>query len=275
MEEMYVLNDLFVIREQVTIDHDLQLNFAASEAKNHLHFETFTPSGEPVNMGKWAVDEDYVNWTEIEPCNTDFFHFIQEIYCSDYGWLLENFGNFEVVIENGIHYRTGHEYIGDFFVNDVSDRYTFYTYRAGAKGHEFFTTAYEVQGASGDVVIANDPTNYTLFQEPFIAQGYQGEGNELAVEEVPENYWPVMGWFYTGSLAGVTGEALNGWFDLKIRLTDAAGNWQEQVLSPAFRIDDLAYSSVATVVKDNAHEVARYNLAGQRVDATAHKVLVK
>lgn len=98
--------------------------------------------------------------------------------------------------------------------------------------------------------------------------------NELTVEEVPENYWPVMGWFYTGSLAGVTGQGLNGWFDLKIRLTDAAGNWQEQVLSPAFRIDDLAYSSVASVGKDNAHEVARYNLAGQRVDANATGVVI-
>ena len=84
--------------------------------------------------------------------------------------------------------------------------------------------------------------------------------NELAVEEVPENYWPVMGWFYTGSLASVTGQGLNGWFDLKIRLTDAAGNWQEQVISPAFRIDDLAYSSVANVGSYNAREVARYNL---------------
>jgi hypothetical protein len=94
--------------------------------------------------------------------------------------------------------------------------------------------------------------------------------NELPVEELPEYYWPVMGWFYRGSLAGVTGQAEKGWFDLKFRLEDAAGNWQEQVVSPAFRIDDLAYSSVATVGSGNAHEVARYNLAGQRVD-TSHQ----
>ncbi len=98
--------------------------------------------------------------------------------------------------------------------------------------------------------------------------------NELPVEEVPENYWPVMGWFYTGSLASVTGEAYEGWFDLKIRLVDAAGNWQEQVLSPAFRIDNLAYSSVANVGSDNAREVARYNLAGQRVDSNHRGVTI-
>ena len=85
------------------------------------------------------------------------------------------------------------------------------------------------------------------------------------MEEVPENYWPTMGWFYTGSLASVTGEGLNGWFDLKIRLTDAAGNWQEQVISPAFRIDDLAYSSVVTITPNKVGDNAIYNLAGQRM----------
>ena len=46
------------------------------------------------------------------------------------------------------------------------------------------------------------------------------------------------------------------------------------MLSPAFRIDDLAYSSVASVGKGNAREVARYNLAGQRVDANHRGVAI-
>lgn len=98
--------------------------------------------------------------------------------------------------------------------------------------------------------------------------------NELPVNEVPENYWPAMGWFYTGSLASVAGKGLNGWFDLKIRLTDAAGNWQEQVISPAFRIDELAYSSVTNIGSNSACEIARYNLAGQRIDADATGVAI-
>ncbi|MBO5539327.1 MAG: hypothetical protein J5980_00070 [Muribaculaceae bacterium] len=99
--------------------------------------------------------------------------------------------------------------------------------------------------------------------------------NELAAEEVSELFhMPGWGHFYRGSLAGVTGQAEKGWFDLKVKLTDAAGNWQEQVISPAFRIDDLAYSSVTTVGSDNAHEVARYNLAGQRVDADATGIVI-
>ena len=154
------------------------------------------------------------------------------------------------------------------FNDDVTDRFA----NASEGKLEF---------SAGDFNYKRSPLNFDYFarQAPELVEvSYSPYGednwNELAVEEVPENYWPVMGWFYTGSLAGVTGEGLNGWFDLKIRLTDAAGNWQEQVLSPAFRIDDHAYSSVATMRDNNAHEVARYNLAGQRVDANATGVVI-
>ena len=91
--------------------------------------------------------------------------------------------------------------------------------------------------------------------------------NELTLEEDSELYdMPGLGQFYKGSLAAVMGQAYEGWFDLKVKVTDAAGNWQEQVISPAFRIDNLAYSNVATVGSDNAREVARYNLNGQPID---------
>lgn len=98
--------------------------------------------------------------------------------------------------------------------------------------------------------------------------------NTLEVNDVPELYYNRMGYYYTGSLASVTGKGLDGWFDLKIRIEDAAGNWQEQIISPAFRIDDLAYSGIATPRGDNAREVARYNLAGQRVDNNAKGLII-
>ncbi len=97
----------------------------------------------------------------------------------------------------------------------------------------------------------------------------------FAVEEVPENFFmPAFGYFYRGELSQVEGNGEKGWFDLKIKLTDLSGNWQEQIISPAFRIDDQAYSSVANVGKDDAHEVARYNLAGQRVDSNHRGVTI-
>jgi hypothetical protein len=81
---------------------------------------------------------------------------------------------------------------------------------------------------------------------------------------------PGLGFFYRGSLAGVTTPSENGWFDLKFRLVDDSGNWQEQTLSPAFRIDALVQSAVSEVRDGSAHEVARYSIDGKRVD-TSHR----
>lgn len=81
---------------------------------------------------------------------------------------------------------------------------------------------------------------------------------------------PGMGFFYSGSLAGVNTPSENGWFDLKFRLVDEAGNWQEQTLSPAYRIDALVQSAVSEVRDGSAHEVARYSIDGKRVD-TSHR----
>lgn len=596
---------LTVIREQVDINQDVTLNITSTEANNHIHLQTLTIDGEPVYTGRYSVDQ-YGNTILLESGNTEDVVSLNYIFCKNYGSVFNFAGNFGAQYINGETILTeGNGTNVDFFVNDLSDRYSLYCARMAYNGQNAYASSYEVSGASGNRTITNDPTKYAMFEDPFIipnqqnadhfrsfsmfvkqeldgfsngvavfdtipltmggtiqyylgadmedsqagyisyfepkvssiqngrfnpvvvcspcikkgdealilnngaasytelngpdfgveyseeldAYGrdikhfpfwpghpafsysiekkkgnffnnapvfvsapwqyrvtysdggqeysecgfefdfdyigrygekvvdnfltphvemtingedwYSGQGlfyseldnpisgivdifitnenvevdemigtnraqlhytagaddetpptmtmlhfktanddvtdrfesadegvlefsagdfnftitplleiaydrfapesvevsyspygednwNELPVEEVPENYWPVMGWFYTGSLAVVTGEALNGWFDLKVKLTDAAGNWQEQVISPAFRIDNLAYSSVATVSSENAREVARYNLAGQRVDAnatgvvivkmsdgTAHKVLMK
>ena len=138
-----------------------------------------------------------------------------------------------------------------------------------------------IEFSAGDFNLVTTPMGYLVFdrQAPATVEvSYAPYGtedwNELPVEELPEYYWPVMGWFYRGSLASVTGQAEKGWFDLKFRLVDEAGNWQEQVVSPAFRIDDLAYTSVANVGCDNAREVARYSIDGKRVDASHRGVTI-
>ena len=578
---------LCVIRENVTIDHDMQLMISASEAKNRIHFETLSPEGEPLTIGTYFVDEDN-NLSLVESGNIDDCICRNTILSEDYGGIngfVSNFG----VKTTGEYESKGDVALSDIFVNDVSDRISFYSYRTAYRGHEVFNTAFETVGCSGDKTLTNDPSNYTEYDMHFKAPHHQGEEllpelypfdiqnksknwllwgaeldpitdeealkfyfdakledspvngfipfievpickeitnqwgypervqvisstlltkvegevifanngtrshfsttepnfshdysglvgedgidaityplfpthpafsypvdkakgvignncpilvcdqyqlpgsnpqlrfiidylgrygeksegqaealiniklngeaidwltdvhgsfyayleqlfsgvvdatvsnelvevddlpgsskaqlhytagaedetpptmtmlhfkdsngdvtdrfatsdagkleftagdfnffltpmeafvhlrfapetvevsyspygednwNELSVEEVPENYWPTMGWFYTAPLASVTGEAYEGWFDLKIRLEDAAGNWQEQVISPAFCIDNLAYSSIATPRGDNIREVARYNLAGQRVDSNATGVVI-
>ncbi len=85
---------------------------------------------------------------------------------------------------------------------------------------------------------------------------------------------PGMGFFYSGSLAGVSTPSENGWFDLKFRLVDESGNWQEQTLSPAFRVDALVQSAVSEVRDGSAHEVARYSIDGKRVNANHSGIVI-
>lgn len=61
----------------------------------------------------------------------------------------------------------------------------------------------------------------------------------LEVENIPErDFMPGFGTYYRGSLADVDVASENGWFDVRIKLTDASGNYQEQTLSPAFWIEE-------------------------------------
>lgn len=101
-----------------------------------------------------------------------------------------------------------------------------------------------LQFAGGDFVYNEIPgTNINWYdcKEQTVAVAYSpyGQDNwtELAVDEIPELYrMPGFGYFYRGSLESVNRESSNGWYDLKVTLTDASGNMQEQTISPAFRI---------------------------------------
>lgn len=101
-----------------------------------------------------------------------------------------------------------------------------------------------LQFAGGDFVYNEIPgTNINWYdcKEQTVAVAYSPYGQdswtELAVDEIPELYrMPGFGYFYRGSLESVNRESSNGWYDLKVTLTDASGNMQEQTISPAFRI---------------------------------------
>lgn len=95
-----------------------------------------------------------------------------------------------------------------------------------------------------------------------------GQWRILDVEEVPEMLAPVAyGAFYRGSLGAITAESDNGWYDLRIKLTDASDNYQIQELSPAFKLEDP--SGIGSVKTDEVGleglEVEIFNLAGIRV----------
>ena len=107
----------------------------------------------------------------------------------------------------------------------------------------------------------------------------KNEWAALEVEEIPENYFaPGFGYFYRGSLKDVTGAGEKGWFDLKIRLEDATGNYQEQVISPAFRIDDLVDTGISQLRIDNGQltipgNETVYDVMGRRVADKSSKAM--
>lgn len=109
------------------------------------------------------------------------------------------------------------------------------------------------------------PMEVTVEYSPYGEENWRA----LAVEEVPELFqMPGWGYFYRASLADVTGKATQGWFDVRFKLQDEAGNWQEQVVSPAFRIDDLVSTGVEEVeAAGDAREVARYSVDGRQLSA--------
>ena len=80
-------------------------------------------------------------------------------------------------------------------------------------------------------------------------------------------HMPKYGAYYSASLDAFTEHSINGWYDLRITLKDAAGNYQQQVISPAVRIGDGTPSSIKAIESDTATEVARYTIDGRIISA--------
>lgn len=167
---------LTVIREQVTLSQDLALEIASSEAKNHVHFQSLTIDSDPIYTGTYYVD-DNMNYTLIEAGNTDDVYCMSNIFCQDYGTILIRQSSFGVHIEGENYHSDGGENLSDFFVNDVSDRIAFNCYRIAYKGNNVYTSNYEVRGATSNVTVTNDPTEFVLFEDPFNISSYQDENH--------------------------------------------------------------------------------------------------
>lgn len=98
---------------------------------------------------------------------------------------------------------------------------------------------------------------------------------DFNVEEDPSLYtMPAFGYFYRGQLSQVKGNSSNGWFDLRITLTDESGNEQQQVVSPAFRIDNLStgISSVKAVAQPSDNRI--FDLQGRQISHPAHGIYI-
>ncbi len=86
----------------------------------------------------------------------------------------------------------------------------------------------------------------------------------LEVIEVPELFFmPGYGYCYKGNLSQVNEKSDNKWYDLKIYLADETGASQEQVLSSAFRIENVTPAGIDTIAEGYADSpVVIYNING-------------
>lgn len=147
--------------------------------------------------------------------------------------------------------------------------------------------------ADGVLEFAGGDFNYNYYSEYYsgyfdckemtVAVSYAPYGTEawqvLPVEEIPDLYrYPVFGYFYRGALDVVNVESETLWYDLKVELTDPTGNKQLQVISPAFKINDVSavdrvsardsrvyVAGDVLYLSDVADEVTLYDLAGREV----------
>ncbi len=108
--------------------------------------------------------------------------------------------------------------------------------------------------SGGDFQWHSDDRFYYTYEkaEPKVEYAPYGEDSftTLEVSAIPELFFmPGFGDCYSTNLANVDRPSRTGWFDLRIEMTDKAGNRQCQTISPAFKINAL--SGIASVSNDN------------------------
>lgn len=91
------------------------------------------------------------------------------------------------------------------------------------------------------------------------------EWKEIVMNEYPDKFMmPSFGYFWRGSLTDVKGLTRDGWYKLRISMTDIDGNSQVQTIYPAFCIKKFAGIDEINPEHTN-NNVEYFNMQGQRV----------
>lgn len=115
----------------------------------------------------------------------------------------------------------------------------------------------------------NEPFNHDLPAEIKVeyAPYDSEEWVELPFESTPLRE-SVLGWGYVYSLplSEVDVHTDNGWYDLRFTFADETGNWQKQVVSPAFFINELIDNTgISHVDATNVTDETIFDLQGRKV----------
>ena len=105
------------------------------------------------------------------------------------------------------------------------------------------TLEFTVADLSIDYCDETQVVYYAVHEVESVKAEYAPRGSNdflpIEVAEVPELFFaPGYGYFFRGSLASIDRPSVDGWFDLRLTATNAAGASIEQVISPAFHIEE-------------------------------------
>ncbi len=112
-------------------------------------------------------------------------------------------------------------------------------------GSDYF--CYPMSDMTGCFMQPSPVMEISVEYAPYGTEDYEA----LSVSEMPEiGVTSQLGQTYCGSLEDIARTSGNGWFDMRVTLTDESGNYQKQTISPAFKISSL--SGIGNVADSNS-----------------------
>lgn len=108
---------------------------------------------------------------------------------------------------------------------------------------------------------------YNYEETPRLILEYRPNGTKsflpLEFKEEPHKFFmPGFGTCFSADFSQIDIESENKWYDLHIKLSDSAGNSQDQVLSPAFRIDTPSNSGIINISESLSERFDLYSTQG-------------
>ena len=92
------------------------------------------------------------------------------------------------------------------------------------------------------------------------------EWSSIEMTEDPDKfYMPGYGYYFKGEIDAMTAASENKWYDLRIKVTDPYGAWQQQVISPAFRVESIGQGGVSGI-RDDEGDVEIWTIDGTRIE---------
>lgn len=177
----------WVIKENVEVTSETTVTLDPNTATNHISMKSYNPNGEQTRVNRIKfIDENY-NIETLEKGNV-FDVYIDKIFVhEDYGSLYRESINLGALVEFNPDYpqygeEDREELLGDFYVNDVSDKYMFQQFRMMMTDDETYSTV--IRAKCGETqTVTND---YTKYYEDPIKFNYVNSPSNEKYAEVPE-----------------------------------------------------------------------------------------